>query len=199
MNMANKRLGIVFAVLFLITGNVCLASSTDTPPANAEIFQKLFDSAAAIVNSSLADKENMGLHFADENPCSRGLLRSLWKISPSAQELPTAPLSVADVECSLRYRLADEDDPDLIERHFALAFTLIQRHAQAQKGQPHDLHHKDTILRSHIPIAEEFAPPFARAGVPPVPTTFWDDIAAPLLVIVSSAITIFLLFSSRTQ
>lgn len=58
---------------------------------------------------------------------------------------------------------------------------------------------KDTIARSSIANVEHASLPYTQAPIPPMPSSFWQEIAEPIIFVSGAALTVFLLFSLRSN
>ena len=61
------------------------------------------------------------------------------------------------------------------------------------------LNFRDTISRSKVGTLENTALPFTQSQIPPLESSFWDEIAEPVIYVSSAALTVFLLFSVRSN
>lgn len=58
---------------------------------------------------------------------------------------------------------------------------------------------RDTIARSSVGTLENTSLPFTQSQIPPLESSFWDEIAEPVIYVSSAALTVFLLFSVRSN
>ena len=58
---------------------------------------------------------------------------------------------------------------------------------------------RDTIARSSIAGIENASLPYTQAPIPPMPSSFWQEIAEPIIFVSGAALTVFLLFSLRSN
>lgn len=65
--------------------------------------------------------------------------------------------------------------------------------------QPFSLIMRDTIARSSIGMIENSSLPFTQAPLPAMPQSFWHEIAEPIIFVSGAALTVFLLFSLRSN
>ena len=111
---------------------------------------------------------------------------------PAAAEII---LTINDI--STRYELAD--DADSIRRSVVVAITARERRTGKQLAAVRTVHGQETLPRERATALESRQHTGTSAPMPPHPTTFWEDIAQPVIFIAAAATTIILLFTVRSQ
>ncbi|MBC8125176.1 MAG: hypothetical protein H7X70_05535 [Candidatus Kapabacteria bacterium] len=111
-------------------------------------------------------------------------------------EHPGIHIAISDV--STRYNIVESTD--------SIVRTIIVR-LDAYKGSSSQsgfvalptLRRQDVITRSEALVGDSRQHTGSHGDVPLVPSSFWDDIAQPVVFIAAAATTVLLLFTVRSQ
>ena len=110
---------------------------------------------------------------------------------------PDIHISISDV--STRYSIVEGGDSiirEIIVRLDAYKSTPTQSGSVVVLPS---LRRKDVMTRSEALSADSRQHSGSHGQIPPVPTSFWEDIAQPVVFIAAAATTILLLFTVRSQ
>ena len=111
-------------------------------------------------------------------------------------EHPGIHVSISDV--STRYNIVESTDSiarKIIVRLDAYGGTSSQSRILALPT----LQREDVITRAEAMSGDSRQHSGSHGDMPPVPTSFWDDIAQPIVFIAAAATTVLLLFTVRSQ
>ena len=110
---------------------------------------------------------------------------------------PGIHITISDV--STRYSIVEGGDSiirEIIVRLDAYKSTPTQSGSVVVLPS---LRRKDVMTRSEALSADSRQHSGSHGQIPPVPTSFWEDIAQPVVFIAAAATTILLLFTVRSQ
>ncbi len=114
--------------------------------------------------------------------------------------LDTASITIGFAEFGVRYeRLKESDDSLLRICTVAIAESSIDKSGRLTNISIAPQMYHDIIAEKDVVLIENGGYDFARAAIPPLPSSFFHEIIEPITVVAVAAITVFLLFTIRTQ
>ncbi|MFN5309431.1 MAG: hypothetical protein ACK5C0_08240 [Candidatus Kapaibacterium sp.] len=108
--------------------------------------------------------------------------------------------SLSLLDYGITYTATQSSSDSLIrEARLMGSGTVRNRESDIRALQPFTFIMRDTIARSSVGMIENSALPFTQAPVPAMPPSFWHEIAEPIIFVSGAALTVFLLFSLRSN
>ncbi len=108
--------------------------------------------------------------------------------------------SVSILDYGVRYSAYKPNSDSLLREVTFIGSGTVITNSGSSSPIPHiSVSLKDIISRSSISAIENPNVPFTQSVPPPEETTFWKEIAEPVIFISSAALTVFLLFSVRSN
>lgn len=115
-------------------------------------------------------------------------------------EKASARCSVSILDYSIHYTNYKSSADSLYrEVNFIGSGAIVTKSGHSKPIPVISLSLRDIIFRSAISSVENPYLPFTQAAPPPEETSFWKEIAEPVIFVSSAALTVFLLFSVRSN
>lgn len=191
-------LSIIFSLLF-----IALSAPFSNVSAQISTNFTILDSLTHIVAERICAVAGNSITVNIKEHNATWLLRTkLVEVCPNSRysQSDTASCVVGFSTFGVHYeRLSDADDS--LRRICAAAVTGTYINSDGTLSVlPSNIYsYQDIIAESDVVRAESGSYDFTRAAVPPPPYRFLRDIVEPFVVITTAALTVFLLFSVRSQ
>ena len=194
-----------FLVIYILVSNTLFAQ---TPPKNIEIIDSLLSLSADEILVSLSSRNimNPSLFIAPDEAdwlLKQKLLEKTLDFDIKFHEKrdsTTGKLEIRINIINVSYENL-EDDYDLLKRKIQVFVTAIATSpAGLIEKSPVKTHSKnDTINRIQINYLQSKELSFTKGNVPEPPSSFFDEIAEPVILISSAIAAIILLFTLRSN
>lgn len=115
-----------------------------------------------------------------------------------ARPLANSELFITPVDVSTRYETTDATDS--LDRVISVSLTaILTENGKAKALQTQPLKERQRLHRNDALRLQSMQRASTNAQIPPMPTTFWDDVLQPAIFVAAAVTTVVLLFTVRSQ